>query len=68
VVVGSTDNVLQPIVRVFYDNKKQDSVTLYDRDLFKIGDKVTSYEDAGKWDLKKLKIFDDLPAGISLFS
>ena len=68
VVVGSTDNVLQPIVRVFYDNKKQDSVTLYDRDLFKIGDKVTSYEDTGKWDLKKLKIFEDLPAGISLFS
>lgn len=68
VVVGSTDNVLQPIVRIFYDDKKQASVPLYDRDLFKIGDKVTNYEDPGKWDLSKLKIFDDLPAGISLFS
>ncbi|MBC8318373.1 MAG: HD-GYP domain-containing protein [Desulfobulbaceae bacterium] len=68
VVVGSTDNVLQPIVRVFYNDKKKSAVPVYDRDLFKIGDKVASYEDPGKWDLGKLKIFDDLPAGISLFT
>lgn len=67
-VIGSTDNVLQPIIRVFYDERKKAPVSSYDLDLYKSDGHVVSYEKPDKWDLKKYNIFDDLPEGLSLFS
>jgi hypothetical protein len=67
-VIGSTDNVLQPIIRVFYDERKKAPVSSYDLDLYKSDGHVVSYEKPEKWDLKKYNIFDDLPEGLSLFS
>ncbi len=59
VVVGSTENVTQPIVRIFYDNRKKLPMPAHDLDLSITDDKVIKYEDGDKWDIKKMHIFED---------
>ncbi len=65
VVVGSTESLVQPVVRVFHNESKKGAVPLHDLDLSKVGDRVVSYEESRKWDLGKLKIFGDLAAVMS---
>ena len=60
VVVGSTESAEQPVVRIFYDEKKRASVPVHDLDLFYTEDRVAQYADSDKWDLKKMNIFEDL--------
>ena len=60
VVVGSTESADQPVVRVFYDENKQAPLLVHDLDLLHTEDRVSMYEDAEKWDLKKMKIFGDV--------
>lgn len=59
VVIGSTENVIQPIVRIFYDNRKKLPMPTHDLDLSTTEDKVVKYEDGDKWDIKKMHIFED---------
>ena len=67
VVIGSTENILQPIVRVFYDDKKQDQIPVYDFDLSTTDLRVLSYEKPNRWDFHKMKIFNDLSPDIQSF-
>ncbi len=65
VVIGSTENVLQPVVRLFYDNHKKLPMPVHDLDLSLTEDKVIKYEDGDKWDVKEMHIFDsDIEAEI----
>jgi len=67
VVVGTTENLVQPVVRVFYNDSKKDSVPVHDLDLSKVGDKVVGYEEPQKWNFKQLGVFNDIAAEMSLF-
>lgn len=62
VVIGSTDDAIKPVVRVFYDDRQKALVSVHDLDLFKADDQVQGYEDPKRWDFAKLKIFDDVQA------
>jgi HD-GYP domain-containing protein (c-di-GMP phosphodiesterase class II) len=64
VVVGSTESSEKPVVRIFYDEKKKAELPVHDLDLFYTEDRVAMYEDAGKWDLKKMSIFKDVSADL----
>ncbi len=59
VVVGSTESPMQPVVRIFYDDKRKTSLPVHDFDLSKSADLVTGYEEPTKWGLDKLNIFGD---------
>jgi HD-GYP domain-containing protein (c-di-GMP phosphodiesterase class II) len=56
VVVGSTESMMQPVVRIFHDDQKQTSLPVHDFDLSKSSDRVIGYEPPAKWDLGKLNI------------
>lgn len=64
VVVGSTESADQPVVRLFYDENKQMPLLVHDLDLLNSEDRVIMYEDAAKWDLKKMNIFGDVSADL----
>jgi len=49
VVVGSTDNVMQPIVQVFYDENKKQRIKEQRIDLSRTGDTIASYSDSKKF-------------------
>ncbi len=68
VVTGSTENVLQPVVRVFYDDQLDSSVPVHDIDLTAIGVNVAQYEKSEKWSSNKMRIFEDLASNISPFN
>ncbi len=57
VVIGSTENVLQPVVRVFYDDKKGESMEVREMDLSVDGINVASYDPPETWSSKKKDIF-----------
>lgn len=65
VVAGSTENVMLPVVRIFYNDRKKSSVPVHDLDLSKIGVQIASYEEAGKWNISWRKIFEELTPDIS---
>ena len=60
VVIGSTDNVLQPLVRVFYNDQKKADMPIEDLDLSRMGLNVSSYESPDKWNIDKMNIFPDI--------
>lgn len=60
VVTGSTDNVLQPVVRLFYNNKTQTAMQVREVDLCKAGINVANYESPAQWDAEKLGIYKKL--------
>lgn len=67
VVVGSTESLVQPVVRIFYDEKKQRRVTVHDFDLSLSEDYVVSYEDPEKWDLAGMYIFEEMVKNLFSF-
>jgi len=60
VVVGSTENIVQPVVKVFFDDRKK--IALFDQelDLSRSNDRVVGYEEQTKWDINKMDIFGDI--------
>ncbi len=67
VVVGTTENLVQPVVRVFYNDNKKDSVPVHDLDLSRTGGRVVGYEEPVKWNFGQLGVFNDISAEMSLF-
>lgn len=67
VVSGSTENVMQPLVRIFYNAGRKTSVPVHDLDLSRIGVRIAGYEEADKWDISQRKIFGELFPDISPF-
>lgn len=53
VVIDSTHNILQPIVRLFYDNNQQSLITLRDVNLSKRKEDIFSYDFPETWDPPK---------------
>ena len=49
VIVESTEDILQPIVRVFYDDQKKRPISEEDLNLFEKGMNISSYESSDKW-------------------
>ena len=57
VVVGSTYNVLQPVVRVFYDDKRGESMEVLEMDLSVNGINVAGYDPPETWSNAKQETF-----------
>lgn len=57
VVTSSTENVLQPVVRIFYNDKMQTAVEIEEVDLSRIGINVAGYDSPEKWNSNKMDIF-----------
>lgn len=62
VVIGSTDDVIKPVVRVFFDERRKVPLAVFDLDLSQSDDSVAGYEDPKKWELQRVKLFDDVQA------
>jgi len=57
VVTASTENVLQPVVRLFYNNKNKTPMKIQDIDLSRIGINIAGYDSPKKWDSDKMQTF-----------
>ncbi len=57
VVVGSTENVLQPVVRVFYDDNKDKSMAVREMDLSVYGINVAGYDPPETWSSGKQETY-----------
>ncbi|MFH1214913.1 MAG: HD-GYP domain-containing protein [Pseudomonadota bacterium] len=57
-VVGSTENLMQPVVRIFHDEKMKGSFPMQDFDLSLTDDHVAGYEDSEKWNINSLNLFE----------
>ncbi len=57
VVTASTENVLQPIVRLFYNNKNKTPMKIQEIDLSKIGINIAGYDSPKKWGSDKMQAF-----------
>ena len=64
VVVGTTESLIQPVVHIFYDKKKEREVSIPDLDLSRIGDQVVGYGDSSSFDLRRLEVFKDVAADL----
>lgn len=58
VVVGSTESLVQPVVRVFHDDGAKGSLPIEDFDLSLTDDHVTGYEDCERWDISSMNLFE----------
>ncbi|OKY75324.1 MAG: hypothetical protein BM485_08625 [Desulfobulbaceae bacterium DB1] len=58
VVVGSTENLMQPVVRIFHDEKSKGTFPVQDLDLSLTDDQVVSYEDPEKWNINSMNLFE----------
>ncbi|MFZ5766065.1 MAG: HD-GYP domain-containing protein [Thermodesulfobacteriota bacterium] len=58
VVIGSTENLVQPVVRLFHDDERKKPLPLQDIDLSLTDDQVVGYEDADKWQIGTLNLFE----------
>ncbi len=67
VVVGSTENVLQPVVRVFYDDKKGESMQVLEMDLSVNGVNVAGYDPPETWSTSKQETFQKNKRALSPF-
>lgn len=65
IVTGSTDNLLQPMVRVFYDEKTSKPINIEELDLTKVGLNIVGYENPAKWDADKLKLYKSLKTALN---
>lgn len=59
VVTDSTENVLQPVVRIFYNDNKKTAIQLQEIDLSQIGINVAGYDSPEKWSSDKRQIFQE---------
>ncbi|MBU1138671.1 MAG: HD-GYP domain-containing protein [Proteobacteria bacterium] len=57
VVINSTENILQPVVRIFYNDKKKTAMQIQEIDLSKIGINIAGYDSPEKWSSDKMHIF-----------
>ena len=57
VVTGSTENVLQPVVRLFYNNKNKTPMKIQEIDLSRLGINIAGYDSPKKWDSDKMQTF-----------
>lgn len=64
IVVGSTESLIQPVVHIFYDKKRDNEVSIPDVDLFKTGDQVVGYEESCNFDLQRLEAFKEVAADL----
>lgn len=64
VVVDSTNNILQPIVRLFYDNNREALIKLQDINLSKRNEDVFSYDMPEYWNLAKRQAFEKVSSGL----
>ncbi|MEJ2691097.1 MAG: HD-GYP domain-containing protein [Deltaproteobacteria bacterium] len=64
IVVGSTESLIQPIVHIFYDKKKEREITIPELDLSQTEDQVVGYEESCNFDLKKLDAFKEVATDI----
>ena len=62
VVTESTENILQPIVRIFYDDQKKCPISVEDLNLFETGMSIASYESSEKWDSYNIPIVEGIYA------
>ena len=65
VVSGSTDNVLQPMVRLFYNDKTGKPIKIEELDLTKVRVNIAGYEAPTRWDADKLKLFKSLQTALN---
>ena len=52
IVIESSENLLYPLVRVFYDTKRNRFISARNIDLSKHGDRIVNYESYQKWHMK----------------
>jgi putative nucleotidyltransferase with HDIG domain len=57
VVTASTENVLQPVVRLFYNNKNSMPMKIQEIDLSRFGINIAGYDSPAKWSTDKLQTF-----------
>ncbi len=57
VVTASTENVLQPVVRLFYNNKNKKPMKIQEIDLSRLGINIAGYDSPKKWDSNKMQTF-----------
>jgi cyclic di-GMP phosphodiesterase len=57
VVIESADNILQPVVRIFYNNKRQSSVEIEEIDLSSDNINIAGYDSYKEWSSDKKQIF-----------
>jgi len=57
IVIGSTENVLQPVVRLFFDNKTGASIQIREIDLSRADVNIISYDSPENWNSEKMQIF-----------
>ena len=57
VVTESTENVLQPVVRLFYNNKNKTPMKIQEIDLSRLGINIAGYDSPKKWDSDKMQTF-----------
>jgi putative nucleotidyltransferase with HDIG domain len=62
VVIGSTDSMLQPVVKVIFDNKKKKKLEPYQLDLAKTNGTIESYEEPRKLGLKPAELLQEMVA------
>ncbi|MEN8200882.1 MAG: HD-GYP domain-containing protein, partial [Thermodesulfobacteriota bacterium] len=64
-VTDSTDNVLQPVVRIFYNNKTNSPAAVEEIDLSRVGINVAGYESPKEWNSEKMYCFQDIRRSLS---
>lgn len=57
VVADSGENMLQPIVRVFYDEERKRTINVTELDTYQHGVSVAGYEDVEAWERDKILLF-----------
>jgi putative nucleotidyltransferase with HDIG domain len=57
VVTDSTENMLQPVVRLFYNNKNKTPMKIQEVDLSRLNINITGYDSPQKWGNDKIQTF-----------
>ena len=66
-VISFTENVLQPVVRIFYNDKENAAMQVQDIDLSMIGINIASYDSPQEWNKDKMQAFKKIQKSLSLF-
>jgi cyclic di-GMP phosphodiesterase len=66
-VISFTENILQPVIRVFYDDKNNAAMQVQDIDLSMIGINIASYDSPQEWNKGKMQAFKKIQKSLSLF-
>ncbi len=67
VVIESTENVLQPVVRIFYNDKKKAPVKVQEIDLSSVNINIASYDSPKNWPGNKIQTFRKSKNSLSPF-